>query len=85
MAGRKAEIDIQHYEESLRIEREERQYHAHGALNKQISVLMRLRLKERLVSKVQKLLGKWVKNGAGRIDIGGDGGQGGGAGLILSL
>lgn len=81
MAGRKAEIDIQHYEESLRIQREEGQYAAHMGTKQANLGAYETEVKGEVGVESAKALGKMGENGAGRIDIGGDGGQGGGAGF----
>ncbi len=81
LAARKAEIDIQHYEESLRIQREEEQYAAHMGTKQANLGAYETEVKGEVGVESAKALGKMGENGAGRIDIGGDDGQGGGVGF----
>lgn len=81
MALRKAEMDIKHYEESLRIQREEEQYALHMGTKQANLGAYETEVKGEVGVESAKALGKMGENGAGHIDISGDGNQGGGAGF----
>lgn len=81
MALRKAEMDIKHYEESLRIQREEEQYALHMGTKQANLGAYETEVKGEVGVESAKALGKMGENGAGHIDIGGDGNQGGGTGF----
>ena len=81
MALRKAEMDIKHYEESLRIQREEEQYAMHMGTKQANLGAYETEVKGEVGVESAKALGKMGENGAGHIDISGDGSQGGGTGF----
>ena len=81
MALRKAEMDIKHYEESLRIQREEEQYAKHMGTKQANLGAYETEVKGEVGVESAKALGKMGENGAGHIDISGDGSQGGGTGF----
>ena len=81
MTTREAEINIKHYEEQLRIQREEGQYAQHMATKQTNLGAYETEVKGEVGIESAKALGKMGENGAGRIDIGGDGKEGGGPGF----
>ncbi len=80
MKTREAEINIAHYEEQLRIQREEGQYAQHMATKQTNLGAYETEVKGEVGIESAKALGKMGENGAGRIDIG-DGKEGGGPGF----
>ncbi len=77
---KKAEIDIEHYEQSLRIQREEGQYAMHMGTRQANIGAYDTEIKGEVGVASAQALGKMGENNAGRIDIGGDN-QGGGPGF----
>ncbi len=75
MKTREAEINIAHYEEQLRIQREEGQYAQHMATKQTNLGAYETEVKGEVGIESAKALGKMGENGAGRIDIG-DGKEG---------
>lgn len=80
MTTKQAEINIEHYEEQLRIQREEGQYAQHMATKQTNLGAYETEVKGEVGVESAKALGKMGENGAGRIDIG-DGKEGCGPGF----
>lgn len=81
MVARKAEIDIKNYEETLRIQREEGQFAQHMQTKQTNIGAYQTEVQGEVGVAGANALGKMGENGAGRIDIGGGGESGGGAGF----
>lgn len=81
MVARKAEIDIKNYEETLRIQREEGQFAQHMQTKQTNIGAYQTEAQGEVGVAGANALGKMGENGAGRIDIGGGGESGGGAGF----
>lgn len=74
---KKSEIDIQHYEEQLRIQREEGQYAQHMSTQQSNLAAFQTGKQAEVGVASAEALGKMGQNGAGNINLG-DGSQGGG-------
>lgn len=80
MTTKQAEINIQHYQEQLRIQREEGQYAQHMATKQTNLGAYETEVKGEVGVASAEALGKMGENGAGNIDLG-DGKGTGGAGF----
>lgn len=76
MTAKQAEINIEHYQEQLRIQREEGQYAQHMATEQTNIAAFQTKKQAEVGVASAEALGKMGENGAGRIDMG-DGSSGG--------
>ncbi len=77
----KQRIEVENYEETLRIQREEGQYAQHKATQSANIGAFQVEKQAEVGVAGAEALGKMGANGAGGIDLGGDGGNGGGMGF----
>lgn len=77
MVGRQAEINIEHYEESLRIQREEGQFAQHMASKQNNLGAYQTEIHGNVGIAGANALGEMGKNGVGNINMGCDGGNAG--------
>lgn len=77
MTGRQAEINIKHYEESLRIQREEEQFAQHMASKQNNLGAYQTEIQGNVGVAGANALAEMGKNGVGNINMGGDGGNAG--------